>query len=306
MLTMLAPMAGYTDRAMRDLCRSYDADVVYTEMINAYTVMRTPEKAMQLLGIDGELHPIAAQLFGSDPDMLAQAAQRLESWGVDHIDLNAGCPVKKVVSIGAGASLLTDLPLFTTCVQALRKAITTARFSVKIRAGWNDRHLVHTEIGKIVSDIGIDHITIHARTRDDGFSGVPNLDYITELKQSSTVPVIGNGNIMSRSDAEDMVNQTGCDGVMIGRGAIGRPWLFTEIKEQKDLQPDMQAVINMVLTLYHEKARLYSEKTAVVEMRKTLPFFIRGWDHAKQIRVAVNKTVTIKDVEEVLTCGHVC
>lgn len=302
MYTMLAPMAGYTDRAIRDLCRMSGASIVYGEMINAHTVVRTPEKAQELLGIDGEKQPVAVQLFGSEPVMLAEAARILESWQVDYIDFNAGCPVKKVVSIGAGSALLRNIPLLISCVRAIRRSVTTALVSVKIRAGWDRSSLVHKEIGSAMSEEGLHHITLHARTRADGFSGEPNLHYITELKKATSLPVIGNGNIVTWRDAYAMQDQTGCDGVMIGRGAIGQPWIFEEILQKSDIHKTHDEIRAMVIALYKEKIARVGEHTAVVEMRKTVPFFIRGWNHAKQIRMQLNHVHSLKDVEEVL-CG---
>lgn len=302
MYTILAPMAGYTDRAVRDVCRSYGANLVYGEMINAHTVVRTPQKAKELLGIDGEPSPIAVQLFGSDPVMLADAASMLEAWRVDYIDFNAGCPVKKVVSIGAGAALLKDIPLLTECVRSIKNAVTRAKVSLKIRAGWDRSSLVLQEIGSMVSDVGLEHITLHARTRADGFSGDPCLQYIRELKKTTTIPVIGNGNVLTWNDAYTMIRETGCDGVMIGRGAIGRPWIFEEINQHKDITKTHDEIRAMVVALYKEKSARLGEHTAVVEMRKTVPFFIRGWKHAKQIRMQLNYVHTLKEVEEAL-CG---
>ncbi len=300
MLTMLAPMAGYTDRVIRDLCRMHRADIVYGEMINAHTVVRTPEKAQELLGIENETAPRAVQLFGNEPSMLAQAAKILVSWNVQYIDFNAGCPVKKVVAIGAGSALLKNISVLNDCLRSIRNAAPDVHVSVKIRAGWDMHSLVHREIGRIVSGEGLNHITIHARTRADGFSGTPNLRYIQELKEVCSIPVIGNGNILSWRDAETMVTRTGCDGVMIGRGAIGRPWIFAEIAQGNDIEKTHDEIRDMIIAVYHNKIVLHGERTAIVEMRKTVPFFIRGWEHAKHIRMQLNRVCTIKDVEEVL------
>jgi|MTBAKSStandDraft_2_1061841.scaffolds.fasta_scaffold03867_10 nifR3 family TIM-barrel protein len=293
-------MAGYTDRAFRDLCRAQGADIPFAEMVNARQVLAVPEKARELLQIRGEPAPVAVQLFGHDPETLRRAAEILQEWNVDHIDLNCGCPARKVVKTGAGSALLKDLPRLRDIIRIMRSSITEAVFSVKIRAGWDLDSLVFGEAGRIAQEEGADLLFFHARTRSQGFSGQAWWPWIKELKESLSIPVVGNGDIRNWQDAWEKKEFCGCDGVMIGRGAIGRPWLFQEIRDRRTLPLPREAVMKRLYLQYTAKAEWIGERKAVLQMRKVAPFSVRGFPDAKEIRMALNKAGTLREAREVL------
>ena len=300
MKTYLAPMAGYTDRAFRDLCRAEGADVTFTEMVNARQILAVPQKARALLQITGEPAPVAVQLFGHDPETLRRASEILQEWNVDHIDLNCGCPARKVVKNGAGSALLKDLPRLREIIRLMRASITEALFSIKIRAGWDPESLVFKEAGRLAQEEGADLLFFHARTRSQGFSGEACWPWIKELKESLSIPVVGNGDIRSWQDAWEKKEFSGCDGVMIGRGAIGRPRLFQEIRNRETLLLPRDAVMERLFVQYTAKAEWIGERKAVLQMRKVAPFSVRGFPDAKEIRMALNKAGTLREAREVL------
>ena len=293
-------MAGYTDRAFRDLCRAEGADIPFTEMVNARQVLAVPEKAKALLQIRGEQAPIAVQLFGHDPETLRQAAEILQEWNVDHIDLNCGCPARKVVKNGAGSALLKDLPRLREIIRLMRVSITEAVFSVKIRAGWDSDSLVYREVGRIAQEEGVDLLFFHARTRSQGFSGKAWWPWIKELKENLSIPVVGNGDIRTWQEAREKNNDYSCDGIMIGRGAIGRPHIFREIRNCETFSLSRETVMERLFSQYMAKAEWIGERKAVLQMRKVAPFSVRGFPDAKEVRMALNKAATLKEARKVL------
>ena len=300
MKTYLAPMAGYTDRAFRDLCRADGVHVPFTEMVNARQLLAVPGKAKELLQIEGEPSPVAVQVFGHDPETLSRAAEVLQGWDVDHIDLNCGCPARKVVKNGAGAALLKDLPRLRRIVRLMRATITEAVFSIKIRAGWDLDSLVYREAGRIAQEEGADLIFFHARTRSQGFSGKAWWPWIKELKENLSIPVVGNGDIRSWEEAWERKEASGCDGIMIGRGAIGRPRLFREVMIRETLPLTRDEVMERLFLQYRAKAEWIGERKAVLQMRKVAPFSVRGFPDAKEIRMALNKAGSLREAREVL------
>ncbi len=295
----LAPMAGYTDRPFRDICRENGADVVFTEMANCHLFSILPEKAMELLSIEGEKPPVAVQLFGSDPGLLGSAAAYLESRGVEYIDLNAGCPVRKVVKTGGGSALLKDPELLRRILSSMRAAVKKSRFSVKIRSGWDERNLNYLEIGRMAEGEGVDHITLHARTRTQGFTGKAAWEHIGELNAALKIPVVGNGDVKTMKDAADMAAATGVDEIMIGRGALSRPQIFREIKEEREMPLSREEASGIIMRLYRERTECHGERRGVVEMRKMVPFLVKGWRDAKQVRMAANRADSMAQVREI-------
>jgi nifR3 family TIM-barrel protein len=230
--TVLAPMAGVTDTVFRQFIRNLTGcGLVMTEFTSADGMLRARDKkAKRYLHFYEEEHPISAQLFGSNPDTLEDAARMIQDLGFDLVDLNLGCPAKKVVKCNGGSGLLRDLPLIRTIFERVRKAVTIP-FTVKFRAGWNEKELVYLELAKIAEDCGLNAVALHARTREQGYSGEAQWQWITDLKQAVNIPVIGNGDIRTPEDAVNMVAQTGCDAVMIGRTAASNPWIFRQIAQ---------------------------------------------------------------------------
>jgi tRNA-dihydrouridine synthase B len=230
--TVLAPMAGVTDTVFRRFIRNLGGcGLIMTEFTSADGVLRAKDqKAKRYLHFYVDEHPISAQLFGSDPGVMAEAARMVEDLGFDLVDLNLGCPAKKVVKCNGGSGLLKDLPAIGKIFEAVRAAVTIP-FTVKFRAGWNDENLVCVELAKMAEDCGLCAVALHARTREQGYSGQARWDWIAAVKQAVKIPVVGNGDIRTPEDACAMVAQTGCDAVMIGRTAPSNPWIFRQIEQ---------------------------------------------------------------------------
>jgi tRNA-dihydrouridine synthase B len=230
--TVLAPMAGVTDTVFRRFIRNLGGcGLIMTEFTSADGVLRAKDKkAQRYLHFYEDEHPISAQLFGSDPRVMAEASRMVEGLGFDLVDLNLGCPAKKVVKCNGGSGLLRDLPAIRRIFEAVRAAVKIP-FTVKFRAGWDEQEIVCVELAKMAEDCGLCAVALHARTREQGYSGQARWDWIAAVKQAVKIPVIGNGDIRSPEDACAMVGQTGCDAVMIGRTAPSNPWIFRQIAE---------------------------------------------------------------------------
>ena len=230
--TVLAPMAGVTDTVFRRFIRNLGGcGLIMTEFTSADGILRQKDKkAQRYLTFYGDEHPISAQLFGSNPDVMADAARIVEDLGFDLVDLNLGCPAKKVVKCNGGSGLLRDLPAIRGIFEAVRAAVKIP-FTVKFRAGWNDQEIVCVELARMAEDCGLSAVALHARTREQGYSGEARWDWIGAVKAAVKIPVVGNGDIRSPEDACAMVAQTGCDAVMIGRTAASNPWIFRQIAQ---------------------------------------------------------------------------
>ncbi len=230
--TVLAPMAGVTDTVFRRFIRNLGGcGLIMTEFTSADGVLRKKdEKAKRYLHFYEDEHPISAQLFGSDPQVMAEAARMVEGLGFDLVNLNLGCPAKKVVKCNGGSGLLRDLPAIGRIFEAVRAAVKVP-FTVKFRAGWNDDEIVCVELARMAESCGLAAVALHARTREQGYSGNARWEWIAAIKDAVKIPVIGNGDIRTPEDACAMVTQTGCDAVMIGRTAPSNPWIFRQIQQ---------------------------------------------------------------------------
>jgi tRNA-dihydrouridine synthase B len=237
--TILAPMAGVTDTVFRRLIRNQGGcGLLMTEFTSSHGVVSTrtarkPNRNFRYLYFEPEEHPITCQLFGSDPEVLAEASRVCEERGFDIVDINFGCPVNKVVKCNGGSGLLKDLPLVRSILEKVRSAIRIP-LTCKFRAGWSDRELVFVEFAKLAEDCGLAAIALHPRTREQGYSGNARWEWIAAVKDAVKIPVVGNGDIRTPEDAIAMVAQTGCDGVMIGRTAASNPWIFRQIRQHAE------------------------------------------------------------------------
>jgi len=298
----LAPLAGWTDGIFRRVCREFGAGMCFTEMVSADGIVRNQQKTLHFLSFNQSERPIAFQLFGSDAESLAGAAEIVSTFGPDFIDINFGCPVKKVVKRGAGSALLKDLDGLRKIARAVVDA-TDIPVTAKIRSGW-DRNIA-LDICHILEDAGIAAITIHPRTRAQAFGGKANWEIIAEAKRAVSIPVIGNGDIKSPQDAVRMLKTTDCDLVMVGRAARGNPWIFNQINEllsgRKTFSvPTYSERIQVLVRHLTESVVQYGEGKAVRMMRKHAIFYLKGMPEATKLRVAINRLDHLDDVLKLL------
>jgi len=277
---ILAPMAGFSDQPFRRLARAFGADEVVTELISANALVRSNRKTRDMARLHPEERPAAIQIFGSDPAVMAEAARMVEEFQPLFMDLNMGCPAKKVTRNGAGAALLDDPQLAGEIVRRVVNAVKTP-VSVKIRTGKYPANKTGLEVARLAAEHGAKRITLHARTVADGFSGPLDLDAAAHLKRTLDVEVIGNGNILTAQDARTWLERTGCDGLMIGRGAVGHPSVFREIREGREraAAEDVETVL-----LHTEWMEAFYGQKGVGPMRGHLMYYSKGLDEAKRFR----------------------
>ncbi len=297
---ILAPMAGITSLPYRRIMKSFGAGLVFTEMVSANGLIRDGRRTRELLISANDERPLGIQLFGDDPRVLAKAAEMVIDDG-DLLDINMGCPVKKVVRSGAGSALLQNPQQIAKVLTAIRK-VYPGPLTIKIRSGWDDNSVNFLEVGRIAEGEGIDAITLHPRTRSQGFSGKSQWNHIAELKSALNIPVFGSGDIFTAEDAIEMLEETNCDAVMIGRGGYGNPWLISQIlallNRKPAPQPSMAERLNVILHHLDLNLEQFGEKKTLLEMRKHLCWYVRGLNGASHYRVALQKTTTLEQVIE--------
>ena len=302
---ILAPMAGITDMPFRALCREQGATFSYTEMISAKALYYKNKNTLPLLQVaDGE-RPIAVQLFGRDPELLAQEALKLEEGPYDIFDVNMGCPVPKVVNNGEGSALMRDPEKIGQIVSAMTKVLHKP-VTIKIRKGFSADQINAVEVAKRAEDAGAAAIAIHGRTREEYYSGHADYDIIRQVKEAVSIPVMGSGDIYKGKDAKRMLDETGCDAVMIARGARGNPWIFREVAHFLETgeelpRPSVEEVKEMILRHARMLIDFCGENMAIRQMRKHAGYYVTGYPDASRIRREVNLCVTFSDLERTLT-----
>ena len=299
----LAPMAGVTDAAMRLLCHEQGAAWAVSEMLSAkgwvFSGGRNRNAQDILARLPGE-GPAGLQLFGSDPAYIAEAARRLENAGFQFFDLNFGCPAPKITGNGEGSAMMRDPVRLGAVVRALSEA-TSLPVTVKIRAGWDSGSINAPEVARICEDNGAKAVAVHARTRDQQYAGKADWRIIRDVKRAVSVPVFGNGDVRGGADALRMLDETGCDAVIVGRAAQGNPWIFREIaaamQGEKAPPPTPEERIEMAARHFQLEAQLYGEKLAVLQMRKHIAWYVHGMKGASRFRERINQ---MNSAEEVL------
>lgn len=301
---VLAPMAGVTDSSFRLICKQQGTALVFSEMVSADGLIRNDERTTQYLSFKPEERPIGIQIFGSDPLIMAEAATRVEAIAPDFIDLNFGCPVKKVVKRGAGAAVLKDLTLLRKITSAVTRA-TSLPVIAKIRSGWSESNINATEVSKILEDCGVCAITIHPRSQSQLLKGHSNWEIIRQVKETVSIPVIGNGDIKNPNDAQKMLTETGCDLIMIGRAAMGNPWIFNQINYFLATNSCNTTVSNdqrRDICLQHLELAIKEkgEYRGILEIRKHLAWYIKGLPRSSAFRATLFKLKNVSKIKEEL------
>lgn len=301
---IFAPMAGISESVFRTICKRNGADIVFSEMISADGIYYNGQKTLSLLTFNKQERPIGIQLFGSNAKHIAFAARYIEEHArPDFIDLNCGCPVPKVVKKNGGAALLKDPKLFKDIITKLTKAVSLP-ITVKLRSGWKINEWVDTDYAKIAEECGVAAVTLHPRSKTMAFSGNALWERIALLKKTVSIPVIGNGDIITPKDGLDMFSQTGCDSIMIGRGAYGNPWIFQQInklaKGDDVARVSHEDKIKTALIHLKEYKRVYGEKRAAREMKKHLAQYTRGMVNGATVRDTIFRARATAEMEDVL------
>jgi nifR3 family TIM-barrel protein len=298
---ILAPMAGVTDLPFRILCKEQGAGLICMEMVSAKAIYYNNKNTLQLLEVDEAERPVSLQLFGSDPDCISEMAKQIEERPFDILDINMGCPVPKVVNNGDGSALMKNPKLageiIEKTVRAIQKPVT-----VKIRKGFDEEHVNAVEMAKVAESAGAAAVAVHGRTREQYYAGKADWDIIAQVKQAVSIPVIGNGDLLTAEDVIAMKEQTGCDGFMIGRGAQGNPWIFHQILhyfETGELigKPSLEEMVPLMLRHAKMQIACKGEYIGIREMRKHAAWYTAGYKNSSKLRGRINEVNTYEELE---------
>ncbi|MDE3460082.1 tRNA dihydrouridine synthase DusB [Clostridioides difficile] len=298
----LSPMAGVTDLPFRLICKEQGCGLLYTEMINGKALCYDDENTKKMIKIEEEEHPVAVQIFGSEPEFMGRAAEIMNDYSNEILDINMGCPAPKVVKNGDGSALMKNPKLAEEVLRAVVKN-SKKPVTLKIRKGWDDNSVNAVEIAKIAEDCGISALAIHGRTREQFYTGKADWDIIAEIKKNLSIPVIGNGDVFTIEDSINMLDKTGCDAIMIGRGAQGNPWIFKRINHYMNTgeilpEPTLNEKISTAIKHLKLAVEEHGEYVAVREMRKHIAWYLKGLRNSAKLRDEINK---IEDYQEVVS-----
>ena len=302
---VLAPMAGITNEAFRSICKEMGAGLVVCEMISDKALSFHNAKTIKMTGVSQNEHPLSMQIFGADKETLVYAAKWIyENTDADIIDINMGCPVNKVAKrAGAGSSLLRDPNKVYEITKAVVEA-TPLPVTVKIRIGWDENNINAVENAKMIEKAGACAIAVHGRTRAQMYSGHANLDGIKDVVEAVNIPVVGNGDIVDGPSALHMLEYTGCKAIMIGRGALGNPWIFKEINAyfagEEFKRPSKEEIYNMIVDQYERLLKLKGERLALLEMRSHVGWYLKGMQGSAQIKNKANQALSFEEVKKIL------
>lgn len=301
---ILAPMAGVTDLPFRLLCKEQGAGLVCMEMISAKAIAFHNRNTKKLMQIDPGERPVSLQLFGSDPDIISEIAREIEEEPFDILDINMGCPVPKIVGNGEGSALMKDPKLVeqivSKTVRAIKKPVT-----VKIRKGFDEDHVNAVEIARIAEASGAAAVAVHGRTREQYYSGQADWKIIRQVKEAVKIPVLGNGDVDSPQKAKALFEETGCDGILIGRAARGNPWLFHQIKTyletgEEEPRPSMEEIRQMMLRHARMQIDYKGDYTGIREMRKHISWYTAGCPHSAKLRAQINSVESLEELKELI------